>query len=413
MINLPALIAFALLIQPLLTTPIIANEWVPIVEFNEFDPNRPTARLGFSSAKFENTIALGSTNYNFGPIGPPMLEKGGVYIYHQISKNNWKNIKLLVGDNSMIGDMFGDRLKLNGNLLVVDSRDAIYLYERNNGGENNWGRTKKISNGPSHRELLAASNNIIITSQRNKVIVYQRNFGGLNNWGKMTELTMKENNFIDGTGSIFGDTVVIGLFSQQEDSGFANVYQVVGGTDNKLEFITSLKPEFDNYSHAGAWIEILDNTIALSIIKYTLDINTNEEYLTYGFIIYERNNVTNNWTQSYQQFSSIGGPNHTNASLSGNRLATLTFNEEHENPSVSIFEKTSIDWKLINNFPIDYLSKIDFDDDSILITFFGRLPLLYAPSISYAVPSMSQSSVFGLIFCMLLIASYSFKHRQS
>ncbi len=142
--------------------------WPFITEF-EVPDTRPT-NFGISSALDSDTIVMGSVFESLF-IPPDSPEPGSVYIYQQETQIQWSLNKVIVADNSQNGDSFGRQVALSENLLVVSAPEerAVYIFEKNRGGLNNWGKLKRIDGESGPFELfgyiLAISNDIIAVTE--------------------------------------------------------------------------------------------------------------------------------------------------------------------------------------------------------------------------------------------------------
>ncbi len=186
---------------------------------------------------------------------------GQVYIFYLVS-GSWVEQKILVGDQGSGGYIgFGDNsLALDGDILAVsaifdDDEDtdsgAVFIFERNLGGTDNWGQRAKITLGASGEEsgrfgraldldsetLIVSSYHDVIpyTSFEGEAYIYSQNQGGANNWGLVKKLQDTDSG-VDHFGlsvAISGDNAFVS--ASWEDSGAGRVYRYgrdVGGTDN-------------------------------------------------------------------------------------------------------------------------------------------------------------------------------------
>ena len=80
---------------------------------------------------------------------------GSVYFFekNEGGENNWGFVKKLTAPDGAPGDQFGDKVDLSGNVALIgapkkdeqgSNSGAAYLFERHRGGENNWGFVKKL-----------------------------------------------------------------------------------------------------------------------------------------------------------------------------------------------------------------------------------------------------------------------------
>ena len=164
---------------------------------------------------------------------------GAVRIYerNQGGANNWGFVKKILGPQTYRLPRFGFAVDVSGDTIVVgqylgtwgNDTGAAHVYERNLGGADNWGYVRKLFAGGSTdrfgRPVAIAGDTIVIGASRDDEVasdagaayVFERNQGGPNNWGEAKKLTASDGDVSDLFGSeygpgvaISGDTVVAG-----------------------------------------------------------------------------------------------------------------------------------------------------------------------------------------------------------
>src|SRR4030095_4346723 len=124
-------------------------------------------------------------------------------------------------DTLIVGAPFQD---IGSNL----SQGAAYIFERNQGGPNNWGEVKKLTSSDGAEAdnfgfvaiyedtaiVGAAGQDIGSNLSQGAAYIFERNQGGPNNWGEVKKLTASDGAQGDGFGSaaIYRDTVIVGAF---------------------------------------------------------------------------------------------------------------------------------------------------------------------------------------------------------
>jgi virulence-associated protein VapD len=118
-----------------------------------------TASDGVELDFFGRSVA---TNGNMAIVGAPQDDigsnsnQGSVYIFerNQGEPNNWGEVKKLTASDGAALDGFGESVAIHGDMAIVGATgDAIgdnpqgsaYIFERNQGGQNNWGEVKKLT----------------------------------------------------------------------------------------------------------------------------------------------------------------------------------------------------------------------------------------------------------------------------
>ena len=196
-------------------------------------------------------------NGNTVVVGAPMDDnnRGSVYVFERNNggANNWGQVKKIVASDGAAGDQFGIAVGVTGSTIVVgasakdDSKGAVYVYERNKGGANNWGEVKKLaaSNGAANESFghsVSISIDTIVAGSvgddglRGSAFIFERNKGGADNWGETRKISALDGAVGDGFGGaadISGDTVVVSSPLDDAEKGSAYIYaRNAGGTDN-------------------------------------------------------------------------------------------------------------------------------------------------------------------------------------
>ncbi len=209
--------------------------------------------FGFSVAISGNIVLVGSKGDDDNGSG-----SGAAYIFERNNggTNKWEEVKKILALDGVAKDSFGESVAISGNTLVVGaygddnngtSMGAAYIFERNNGGSNEWGQVKRVvaSDGLDYDDFgksVAISGDIVLVGNRpsesdeantESVYVYQRNKGGTNQWGQVKRLLPSD----EGTGydkrfgnsvAVSGNTVVVGAYNDDDkvfNSGSAYVFE--------------------------------------------------------------------------------------------------------------------------------------------------------------------------------------------
>jgi FG-GAP repeat len=257
---------------------------------------------------------------------------GSVSILERGNDGSWFLVKELT--SGKLSDSFGYSLAMSGDTLVVgapqddsngntfdDPEGAVYIFQRNQGGNNNWGLIKKIVfrkdsvDGPDSqfgRSIALDSDTLIVGAYRDSpdangdeiwacrtgrdvsecgvgsASIYQRDRGGVNNWGLVKKLSPSDavrDDYFGFDVDISGDTVVIGAIqlgpSQQSDArpGAAYVFnRNRGGNDNWGE-VKKLEPGDNTVYNAdlnfGSSVAIENGRIAVSVPNDSADVDGN------------------------------------------------------------------------------------------------------------------------------------------
>jgi hypothetical protein len=209
-------------------------------------------RLGIAVAMSGDLIVIGTYNEDGGP-GDPISDAGAVYIYarDQGGLNNWGQVKKLTASDAQAVDWFGFSVAISGDTIVVGAQredggpgdpigdaGAAYVFDRDQGGADNWGEIKKLVSASAQPNdnfgfSVAISGDTIVVGARNEdggagdprpnageANVFERDWGGTDNWGQRSRLRASDSQGNDEFGvsvAISGDTIVVG--ANQEEGG--------------------------------------------------------------------------------------------------------------------------------------------------------------------------------------------------
>ena len=146
--------------------------------------------------------------------------------------NRWSQVRTLT-DPAADGSahQFGTEVALDGDTLVVSAvsnrissppTGRVYIFERNRGGDNNWGLVGEAlpaTTHPSFGEAVAINGDTVVvgapSAARNglgnagQVEVFMRNQGGTNRWGRTAVLSIGAAGLVPAGGDRFGDDIAI------------------------------------------------------------------------------------------------------------------------------------------------------------------------------------------------------------
>ena len=229
------------------------NNWGEVTKITASD-EAAEDRFGVSVGISGDTVVVGANrNDDNGS------ESGSAYIYerNEGGNNNWGEITKITASDGADGEFFGESVGISGDTVVVGANfdddngsfsGSAYIYERNEGGINNWGEVTKITAsdgafGDRFGESVGISGDTVVVgangNSSGSAYIYERNEGGINNWGEVTKITASDGAADDEFGEsvgISGDTVVVGANGDDDngsDSGSAYIYERnEGGINN-------------------------------------------------------------------------------------------------------------------------------------------------------------------------------------
>jgi len=201
--------------------------------------------------------------------------KGAAYVFerNQGGADNWGQVQILTASDGASGDRLGESVGISGDTIVVGARGesdegndagAAYIFERNQGGSDNWGQVQKLiaSDGAEDDwfgvSVAISGDTIIVGAQGNDsnkgaAYIFNRNQSAADYWGqvkKITSLIRVSDYRFGGNVSISGDTLVVSAHGENNYRGSAYVFERnEGGADNwgQVEKIFPSDGEADDF----------------------------------------------------------------------------------------------------------------------------------------------------------------------
>jgi outer membrane protein assembly factor BamB len=192
----------------------------------------------------------------------PAESNGAAYVFerNEGGANAWGQKKIITGSDAVIGDEFGISIAISGDTIVIGAQGhdaaannagAAYVFERNEGGADNWGQKKKLlpvsaDAGDRFGCSVDISGDLISIGalgddssslDTGTVYIFDRDNGGTDNWGYETRLTAAEGQTGDALGfsvAISGDNVITGAINHSNPgpgTGAAYVFKRQGASD--------------------------------------------------------------------------------------------------------------------------------------------------------------------------------------
>ena len=165
----------------------------------------------------------------------------------------------LEADTPVANQQFGRSVAVDGDWAIVGTEyagvvGAAYVYYRDQGGEDNWGRVTKLiptdyGNGDYFGCYVGISGDYAVVgayqedpggvSNAGSAYVFKKDEGGTNNWGqvaKLTEATPAANDYFGFSVAISGEYAVVGAYGDDDGGSAAGAayvfYKNQGGEDN-------------------------------------------------------------------------------------------------------------------------------------------------------------------------------------
>lgn len=289
-----------------------SNQWGEVKKLTAAD-GADFDQFGWSVTVSGDTVAVGAN----GDDG-----KGSAYLFerNEGGSNQWGQVMKVTASDGATGDKFGHFLSLDQDTLAVGALEnasdqgAVYLFERNQGGSNQWGEVKKITAsdgaaGDQFGNAVMISKDTLTVGAFHKngfigaAYLFERDQDGLNQWGEVNKITA-----LDGAaGDQFGtsimlnqETLVVGAFGDDGGTGSAYVYTIILAPDLEISKAvtastgTILPGQTITYtlSFSNIGTSIATDVVITDIIPVTL---TNVSIISSGVMITELGQINYQW----------------------------------------------------------------------------------------------------------------------
>src|SRR5215813_2835162 len=252
--------------------------------------------FGYSISISGDTVVVGSPFHNIGAND----DQGSAYVFRQNQggANQWGLVKLLTAPDGVALDTFGYSVSISGDTLVVGAvehkiganfgQGSAYVFERNQGGADNWGEVKELtaSDGATSDGFgssIAISGDTIAVGASGKnmnggsAYVYERNQGGAEQWGEVKELSASDGEANDRFGfsiTIDVDSIIVGAIlhnvGANKQQGSAYVFgRNQGGAEQWGELKELTASDGAQFDHFGSSVSISGNT---AVVGADLDV---------------------------------------------------------------------------------------------------------------------------------------------
>ena len=266
-------------------------------------PPVDTANGGYPAFIFEMGKII-TANDNYLILGTPQggnNSSGVVYVLkHDTTTNQWAPIKELMPTTPKSGGFFGSSITLSSDFLAIKERPLlathptiVSIYQRNEGGADNWGKVKEVA----HQNLsiepfwaydLSMTDDFLFigsfqensVSQGSGVVhIYGKNIGGTNNWGYWKAITSSDGHASQQFGySVLAQdtTLIVGATRDNElgsSSGAVYIfYQNDGGMNNWGEAKKITASDIGSGDYFGNNFDLSgDSLLAISSVGHNQD----------------------------------------------------------------------------------------------------------------------------------------------
>jgi len=215
------------------------------------------------------------------------VDAGAAYVMarNQDGAGQWGQVTTLRASDAQADDIFGYSVGISGDTIVVGapSAEAAYIFERNQGGPDNWGQVTILhgSDGTVDDDFgrsVAISGGIVVVGAMGEdgglgdpipgagaAYIFARDQGGAGCWGEVTILRAsdaEESDYFGMSIGVSGDAVVVGApgptcNQASPDDGAAYVFeQSEGGAGNPMSMAGAAYVFNRNQGGAGCWGEV-------------------------------------------------------------------------------------------------------------------------------------------------------------
>ncbi len=218
----------------------IMQQQAKLLAFDGVTEDRFGTAVGISG----NTLVVGAKFDD-----DPGSSSGSAYLYERNSaSNDWNFVAKLTADDGAVNDEFGYAVTIDGDTVAVGAkknnsvRGAVYLFERDAGGVDQWGQVKKITASDSATsdyfgyQVVLDGDRLAVgsghgNSRQGAAYIFERNSGGTENWGEVKKLTTPDGQIDDQFGwsiALSGDTVGVGAYADNDhgaDAGAVYLFE--------------------------------------------------------------------------------------------------------------------------------------------------------------------------------------------
>ncbi len=194
----------------------------------------PNDRFGSSVVLTENTLIVGANRDN----------KAGSIIIYEKQAEGWNQTLKIFSSDGKAKDRFGSSLAISGDYLAVGAQGAeafmgaVYVFERNLGGENNWGEVKKIqpmdadTDDRFGKTIAMSGEYLLVGSEGHEMgmgatYLFRKDKEGESNWGlanKMNAMDGSPRDLFGSSVAMSGEDIFIGAY-QSDRKGRAYVFR--------------------------------------------------------------------------------------------------------------------------------------------------------------------------------------------
>lgn len=366
----------------LFTLPTSAQNWNQVI--------KSIASIRGSGANYGGSV---SVNGNYAVIGAlseatdaggsnSLTRAGAAYVLQNIN-GNWVEVKKLVAPDRRVDDFFGNSVSISGDNIIIGASNqdyneanvnllnnagAAYIFNRNQGGTDNWGFVKKLVSldravddffghsvsidgdnivvgAYAEDENQAGTNTIMFTGS---AYIFNKNEGGVNNWGQVRKIVASDRSALDQFGisvSISGNVVAVGAFQEDEDAAGTNTlsnagsvyvfYKDQGGVNNWGQLKKVVSNDRGAGDFLGISVSLSGSSLAVGAFQEDHDAQGGAAFSNSGSAyVFEKDlGGVDNWGQAAKVVGTERAASDffgRSVSISGNTLLIGALNEDED-----------------------------------------------------------------------------------
>ncbi|MFA8450948.1 MAG: T9SS type A sorting domain-containing protein [Bacteroidales bacterium] len=215
--------------------------------------------------------------------------KGSLFVYYQNKNGNdsWGLQKNIKAEDLEAGSRCGGSVSLSGDYIIAGATGvnkgagAAYIFNKNEGGNDNWGQVKKLIPSSTNTKWYYGSsvsilNNTAAVGSKSQdggvgaVYIYEKDKGGDNNWGESQLIKAPQQKTEGSFGEkvlLYGNRLFVGASSDGKNAtGLVYVYIKFAGSWSLQTTITPSE-SFDN-ALFGWSIAVKDDYLAVGAIHH-------------------------------------------------------------------------------------------------------------------------------------------------
>jgi hypothetical protein len=279
------------------------TDWWGEVRKLQYSDPQDNAQFGYSVAISGDTAIVGAP-YQDDVGGTNCVtgeDCGQAFLFsrNRGAADNWGEVRVVSALDAAPGERFGHSVAISGDTAIVgapyadgSSTDsgAVYIFERNNGGGDNWGQQRMVTiAGAANYDWFGYSVAISgdtavvgalgedgaggVDADRGAAYVLRRNLGGANYWNwaeRLTAYVAEDGDQFGYSVAISGDTIVVGAKGEDgaggagADRGAAYLFERnEDGADSwgQVKKLTAADPE--NNDNLGESVAISVDTVVV------------------------------------------------------------------------------------------------------------------------------------------------------